>query len=193
MLWWAFRIAWESGYERLIFCEDDVTPCRNAIARVLCTEVPASAAFVDFHDMKELRGRATNAGLFAVPSMGLNGQGYWGNQCMLFPRRTIGWLLQRDPMSVPRGNPPQGADIALGWLLSRSPWPTYAVHLPRLVRHVGAVSSAHPGSTLDAERATPDYLGDDFDALTLETPTLVELAAALPAAPRKRARHRARL
>ena len=58
--------------------------------------------------------------------------------------------------------------LLLGWLLSCSPWPLYAAHLPRLVEHVGERSAAHAGWSLHGARQTFEYPGDRFDALTLE-------------------------
>jgi hypothetical protein len=167
MMWNAFRLALDAGCERLLFCEDDIRPCKNAVRRMLQLEVPPEAAFIDFHDMKELRESGLGHGLIDVLAMGFDGQGYWGNQCMLFPRRTLEWLVAWDPMSVARWDPPRGADCTLGWLLSCSPWPLYAAHLPRLVDHVGGSSAAHPGWALVKHRRTFEYPGDEFDALSL--------------------------
>jgi hypothetical protein len=164
-LWAAFSLGLSLGVDRLIVCEDDLAVCRNAVRHALRLPIPERAAFVDFHDVKEFFA-GHSAGLFLVPAMGFDGQGYWGNLCMAFPRRTLRWLVQRDPLDAP-WPPPSHGDCALGWLLARSPWPNYVAHLPRLVRHVGVVSAAHPGEGLHPLRTTRDYPGDHFDALTL--------------------------
>jgi hypothetical protein len=166
-MWAAFRLAIAAGHERLIFCEDDIVPCKNAVHRILQLDIPPDVSFVDFHDMKELRESGLPPGLHNLLSNGLDSRGYWGTQCMLFPRRTLEWLVQWDPMSIARWDPPQGADRTLGWMLQWSPWPLYAAHLPRLVRHVGSVSAAHPGWDLQDERATFEYPSDSFNALSV--------------------------
>jgi hypothetical protein len=161
-MWRAFGYALTAGADRLIYCEDDIVPCKNAIRWIQALDVPDDGAFVDFHDM-ELG--ATAHGLHPVSAFGPRDTGYYGNQCMLFPRRTLEWLVRQDPQRVRNVDPPNHADAVLGHLLARSVWPRYYVHLPRLVRHVGAVSAAHPAR--DAGPETRGYPGDDFDALTL--------------------------
>lgn len=167
MMWWAFERALVAGAERLIYCEDDITPCRNAVRRMLQLPIPESVAFVDFHDNLELPDGAA-PGTYEVPAQGYSGRGYLGNLCMMFPRRTFAWLVRQDPMSVlpqqRRGSIYHASDLVLGMLLASSPWPRYLAHLPRLVRHDGIVSAAHPEKGTRATRAFP---GEDFDALTL--------------------------
>jgi hypothetical protein len=167
MMWWAFERALATGVERLIYCEDDITPCRNAVRRMLRLPIPESVAFVDFHDNRELPD-GTAAGLHEVPAQGRAGRGYLGNLCMMFPRRTLAWLAQQDPLSIlpqqRRGMLYHASDLVLGAFLAASPWPRYLAHLPRLVRHDGLVSAAHPEKGL---RATREFPGADFDALTL--------------------------
>lgn len=165
-MWRVFRFALERQADRLVYCEDDIVPSKNAIRKICSLEVPEWAAFIDFHDMKELR-RAGEPGMHRVPAAGYDRRGYWGTQCMSFPRRTLEWLAQRDPATVARRALPNCADATLGWLLVSSPWPMYAAHLPCLVRHAGAVSAAHPGSTLRRHRLPSHYLGDEVDALAL--------------------------
>lgn len=165
MLWAVFELAVRLGTDRLVFCEDDVAPCAHAIDFALRVPIADNIAFVDLHDLKELAsGHAP--GLYPIPCMGLDGRGYWGNQCMVFPRRTLQWLITQDPRKAPWRKPSHG-DCALGWALRRSPWPRYAAHLPRLVRHTGQVSAAHLAAPFTDVRVTRDYPGDDFDARSL--------------------------
>jgi hypothetical protein len=162
-MWRAFEAAIESHADKLLLVEDDIRPCRNAVKKILSMDVPADAAFIDFHDMKELR-EENRPGLYPIAFANI---AYWGNQCMLFPRRTIEWLVEHDPTSIETSSMPNGADRVLGLLLERSPWPSDLIHLPRLVNHVGAISIAHEGMNLDGRRATANYPGDEFDAMTL--------------------------
>lgn len=172
-MWRAFRAALEAGADQLIFCEDDVIPCRNAVRWMAQLVVPSDVAFVHFHDVRELPF-ATQPGLYRVPPNGGLGTGMCGNQCLLFPRRMLEWLARRDPLAsgelkLPSRLIPAGvrnnADTLLGCLATKSLWPRLAIHLPRLVRHVGDDSAAHPTRPFIME--TPNYPGDDFDALSL--------------------------
>lgn len=182
MLWWAFAHALELGADRLIFCEDDITPTRNAVRYLRRVEIPDSVAFVDAHDMKELRAE-TRPGLHLVPAAGLDKAGYWGNQCMMFPWRTMVYLSARSPLeelshlrnrpAAGAGELHHGADMVLGRLVEASPWPHWAVLLPRLFRHDGVQSAAHPTKEHVDHRVTANYPGEDFDALTLAPAQLV--------------------
>jgi hypothetical protein len=165
MLWWAFERAIAAGVERLIYCEDDITPVRNAVRYFQRLQVPESAALVSFH-AGELDGQERAPGLYRLNMS----SAFWGNQCLLIPRRTFTWLATRDPVSVfpeqRRGNVYTGSDLVLGHFLATSPWPQYVVQMPRLVRHDGDVSAAHPDK---APRCTLAFPGEDFDALSLLT------------------------
>jgi hypothetical protein len=163
-MWRAFHYAVEHGVERLLYCEDDIVPTKNALRTMLGMSVPDRCAFVDFHDITRL-GRLTRPGLYTMP-LGRRFQTYSGTQCMLFPRRTVAWLLEHDPSGVAARGLPNCVDAVLGHLLTESPWPRYAAHLPCLVRHVGAVSAAHANLGIEG-RLPSHYPGDDFDSLTL--------------------------
>jgi len=167
VMWRAFRYAKQRDVDMLLYCEDDITPCRNAVRHILQTRVPEDCAFVDFHDMVELRSGASR-GLHVRRFDGLLRHKYIGNQCMMFPRRTIDWLVQRDP--VYDYAPVHHADAALGKLLEASPWPQYGICVPALVRHIGEVSAAHPELSLrgSVARLPTNYYGDDFDPLATE-------------------------
>lgn len=166
MMWKAFEKAVQAGVDRLIFCEDDITPCKNAVALMLKIGIPAEAAFIDFHDMEALAD-APASGLHRVSFA----RGYGGNQCMVFPRHTVEWLLKQDgaygAMYFREDGVSVAADAVLARFLLSSPWPTYVAHLPRVVRHDGVTSVAHPGLRLIDARATRNFVGEDFDALSL--------------------------
>lgn len=162
MMWRVFRAAVEEGCDRLIFCEDDVVACRNLVPFLQRFSVPERVAFVDFHDLREERVQGISEnGHYVLPTT----PNYWGNQCMLFPRRTVEWLAQQDPLSIKDYHfPKSGADNTLGHFLRESPWPFYLLHLPRLVQHIGTVSAAHKRNQAWGvfRAASPN-----FDALTL--------------------------
>jgi hypothetical protein len=162
MMWWAFERAVAAGVDQLVYCEDDITPTRNAIAYMARFQVPSWAAFVDFHDVA--LDAATPPGLHVMRA----DRSYTGNQCMVLPRRTLQWLLLHDPMEImpwqARGLAPHATDSVLGDFVARSLWPNYIAHVPRLVRHDGAASAAHPDREEQLVRAFP---GEDFDAFSL--------------------------
>ncbi len=170
MMWWAFERAVETGADRLIYCEDDIEPVRNAVRYIRRLAIPLWAAFVDFHDFLLPEGpvRDTRGALVGRAA----DRGYVGNLCMLFPRRTLLWLVQQDPFSVLPEQQRDGlhfaSDHALGELVGRSIVRSYAVHVPRLVRHAGEVSAAHPQrSAASAARMPRAVPPPDFDALSL--------------------------
>lgn len=167
MMWRVFEAALKLGVDRLIYCEDDITPCRNAIRYILQSHVPPSMALVDFYANK-MPPEAKSPAIYELPA-----RDFCGNLCMVLPRRTIAWLAARDPLSILHDQQPTpgiytGSDLAMGRLLHMSPWPTYLAHVPRLVRHDGDVSAAHPYKD---PRRQP-FLGEDFDALTLLPPVV---------------------
>jgi hypothetical protein len=160
----AIRMADEVGAERLLFFEDDVVACKNAVLAMAALEFPRDAAFVSFHDIKETRdGRRPE--LLQVPVRGFDGRGLWGSQALAFPRRAIRQLRDKDFFSVRQDDLRVGSDRSLEDLtLPFSP--SYRLHVPSLVNHVGRASAAHP-ETPPQKRETRNYLGDDFDAACL--------------------------
>lgn len=175
-MWRAFQAALDAGIDRLIYCQDDIIACKNAVRRMLNTAVPQTAAFIDYFDMKESK-KNTPPGLYPIPPLGCNGDGKWGSQCMAFEREALNYLVTRDPFSLTtaRGAPiPQdlarrasaGSDAALGWAFDGSPWPTYALHVPSLVQHIGSVSSI-ASERFGNQGQSPTFPGSDFDAFSL--------------------------
>lgn len=166
VMWRAFRLAtkWRYRFDQLLFCEDDIEVCRHAIEYICECTVPDDSAFIDFHNMNRFPQEVPVAGLYSCSTAG-----YHGNQCMLFPARTVEYLAGCDPQSVHADRLPNGADLALGALLATSPWPTYSIHFPCLVRHVGAVSAAHAGESLRSGRVPTHFPGRQFDARSLRS------------------------
>ncbi len=164
-LWDAFRLAVEAGAERLLYFEDDIVPCKNAIARMLAVECPERAALLSFHDKKRRLRRAH--GLHLAPARDIDRAGFWGLQAVSIPRRTLEYLVTKDPYSVWRFNVARHGDRAVEEFVVRSPWPRVAYHVPSLVRHVGVVSAAHPDRFRPNRHVPETYMGDDFDAMSL--------------------------
>jgi hypothetical protein len=168
MLWTAFERAFAAGVDRLVFLQDDITPCRNAVRRMLQVGMPDGYAFMTFHDQLHVPEGAP-AGLYGIEML----RGFTGALALAFPRDTLAWLVQQDPLHFridqERDGVLMGADNVLGAFVLRSPWPRYVAHIPRLVRHDGVVSAAHPRKKFEGSRVTKDFPGEDFDALALAT------------------------
>jgi hypothetical protein len=102
-----------------------------------------------------------------VPARDSDGHGFWGLQAVLIPRRTLEYLVKRDPYSVWAFNTARHGDRVVETFVGTSPWPRLAYHVPSLVRHIGTVSVAHPDRRFPNKHVPDLYLGDEFDALTL--------------------------
>ncbi len=144
--WWAFRTALSLGADRVLYCEDDLVVGKNAITKALLCEIPPDMAFVNFHDRREFPIDHPH-GLHAVPMMGRR-RPHWGLtglQCILFPRRTLEYLTQKEPREWGYWKPeelfPNNGDHLVSWALKNSPWPQYLMHIPSLIDHAGDVSS----------------------------------------------------
>lgn len=177
VFWQALALAVEEDAERLLWFEDDLAFCRNAVRRMLASEVPEDLALISFFDMATCAANAPD-GLYTAPVLGTTGQGFRGSQALLLPRRTIEYLYNHE-RAVVGGTEKNGLDRAIGQTLAAAPAELklgrYGIHLPCLVEHVGGVSAAHPGETLDRprgpwQRIATRWLGKDFDALTLPNP-----------------------
>jgi hypothetical protein len=77
------------------------------------------------------------------------------------------YLAQKDPYAVLTKTPHMNSDRVLEEYVTYSPWPKFAVHVPSLVLHVGAVSAAQMGDGLHSGRTTRNWRGEAFDARQL--------------------------
>jgi len=150
--------------DHLLFFEDDVVACKGAIARMLQTGVPHDCAFTSFFDMKECP-YGMPPQLHKVSTMGADGRGYWGSQAILWPRRTMEYLVARGPAML-EGGSAHSSDCLFGSHLLFSATPHYALHVPSLVEHVGDVSAIWTWMPKVNRKAT-SFLGEDFDASLL--------------------------
>lgn len=145
MMWWTFRQALKTGCDRLLYCEDDLYLAPQAITRALAVEVPEDAAFVSFYDHKEFPADEPRPpdGLHIVEGMGRLNRGMWGSLMILIPRRTMEFVVKREPNEYhdPWPHKRSAGDCILVWALLRSPWPRWAVHIPCLADHAGEQSS----------------------------------------------------
>ena len=159
--WRAFWLAAALGAERLVFFEDDVQPCRNAVKWLLEVTIPNNVCAVLPHDFKEVPEGAV-PGLYARPANGLYSRGMWGCQALVLPARTVYYLVGRDPRARATDRP-ESVDRALGIELDCSPWPHVAICAPSLADHVGEAST---GTSARLHR-TRNFAGRQFDATSL--------------------------
>jgi len=143
--------------EPALIMEDDILPCRNFLPYVkewagLYREFATS--FYNF--------RSQPPGiLYDIPFTG-----WWGNQAMWYPPRILEMLLAVDPISLRRyPEKPRSQDFSVGDVLKRN-WQKVYVHRS-LVQHVGYQSTIGPGRLVGNRKPATDYVGEDFDALTL--------------------------
>lgn len=129
----------------LLALEDDIVTARNFIAYARRWEAPCLTSFFN--------GRGFPEGLRDAKLFGFN-------QALKFPAR----LLERLAGGELRAPIGRFQDDALAWELQRLGEPVY--YHRSLVQHVGAQSLAHPGEGLEGRTAS-DFVGEDFDCLTL--------------------------
>lgn len=128
-------------WDRLRLVEDDVQICRDWHRRCSAVDVPEDCAFVVGYDYRETLGEPE--GLHTRPCLGRDGQGLWGQQTLLIPRRSVEFLASRPRLEWEREAPawitegPHACDAFIDWIWSRSPWPNRAIMVPQVVDHRG--------------------------------------------------------
>jgi len=153
----------------LLFFEDDLRLCKNAVTRMVELEIPDAVSMVSFFDMKEVRPGSA-IGLYRRPPVGRDRRGLWGNQCFRIPSDVLLWLCERSWLSTSHGASRMASDVVLGELLARHPTrPRIAYHIPCLVEHVGHGSACFPGLDLTSWRRATNFPGAEFNALSLPT------------------------
>lgn len=161
----------------VLFVEDDVQFCKNAIPRIFATGVPKGLPFTTFFDMKEFFP-GTPYGLYRVPLKGIDGRGFWGLQCVLFTAEAVRHFAN-SPLPAEKAKTLRNhSDMVLAETLatrydsdgsgSEIQYDSYAAHVPCLVEHVGAEQSAiWKFQEHEITRRATNYPGRGFDALTL--------------------------
>lgn len=132
-LWHALNLAYEAG-EDLVAIEDDVRWCRNGARVAEILPVPHDVAWVSLFDV---------GGTWEMPHglwVSRRAEGFLYAQAIKFPLRTCGLLRRLGCNTYDRvGSDSQLA--AIGGALGLS----YAIMVPSLVQHVGAVSAVGNG------------------------------------------------
>lgn len=152
----------------LLFFEDDLLLCRNAVSRMIAQHVPDDVGIVTFFDMKEIKPGSA-PGLYRRPADGGGGKGFWGAQCLKFSSESLIWLAEHDWMVESRGDSRMASDILMGRVMAKHPERRkLAVHIPCLVEHVGHSSACFPGLSLSPRwRRATNFMGRHFDAMSL--------------------------
>jgi hypothetical protein len=129
----------------LVVLEDDVRACRNALPYMEQWGAPTLSSFYN------LRGFAPGPRL-------LDSQGFCYSQAIKLPAELVDALADVGPPPNVRDH-----DIAIGKRIGD----TLVWYHRSLVRHVGAVRA--DGRRSPVTKNPADYVGDDFDALSLLT------------------------
>jgi len=164
------RLVVQSAEEKrdLLFFEDDLLLCRNAVKRMITQHVPDDVGIITFFDMKEIKPDAA-PGLYRRPANGTDGRGFWGAQCLKFPSESLVWLAEHDWMEECQGDFRMASDILMGRVMVKHPSRSrLAVHVPCLVEHVGQASACFPGVSLSPRwRRATNFMGRSFNAMSL--------------------------
>ena len=134
----------------LVYLEDDVLPCRNAL---LYMHVWPSEKFTTFFNIRNLpHGPWT-----------IDNAGWWGSQAAKIPARLLS-RFQADGAEKTKSLH-FGQDMVMSRLLQS--WKEQIYVHRSIVQHVGDVSIFQPGAKLTAARAPArDFVGYDYDALS---------------------------
>lgn len=158
-LWHALNmVVRESPGSDVVYVEDDVIGCQNALAKVVSWHSPYLTTFI-------------NTRHFKVGVREVDDTGFWPLQCIKIPGPVAKLLSEQDPMSklwqdkkLTSQHVQQG-DLVIGRILRR--WGLRYYQHQSLFQHVGETSLCNPGAKLSPHRIAHDFPGVDFDALTL--------------------------
>ncbi len=166
------RLAMNDNIDLLVYLEDDIVFCQNAIARMInvATRSPGNGlAFYNFFDMKEFFPGAPE-GMYRVPLEGLDGRGLWGMQALAIPKKTI-MNFFASPLVDKKFEEESGqklkahSDIVFAEALKERGLTHYGAHVPCLVEHVGHEDSAiWQFQGHEVSRRATNFRGENFDA-----------------------------
>jgi hypothetical protein len=163
-------LKWASTHwpgKRILFLEDDVLPAveTDELLRWVDSLEPLEALYC-LCDMRELEEGA-KPGVYSVSALGAAGDGWWGNQALLFRADTVRWVADQDWFSEAiegsdqvqlhkqywRDGGVQCSDVRLGLLVDSHPVRNkIGVHVPSLFYHTGEDSICFPGEALGKHR-----------------------------------------
>jgi len=152
--------------DRMLFFEDDISFCKNALTRMLRVGVPSGCAFTTFFDMKEFFP-GTPYGLYRVPLQGVDGRGFWGLQAVMFPHETVKAFHESVVPAQQAEKLKSHSDMVLVKALGAQ-YESYCGHVPCLVEHEGATDSAiWKFDEHEINRRATNYRHGGFDAASL--------------------------
>jgi hypothetical protein len=156
----------QPGGGDLLYFEDDLAACRNAVTAWERIAVPPDCGFLAAFDHKNL-ARGFEPRILRVASDDPTVGPYCGNQAIKIPGRTLAHLVQQSTAGNFGNSRLFGSDVWLGHhaASAAAPWKVAGILAPSLFQHVGAASSIHPHWKL-ADRTAQNWR-QDFDALTL--------------------------
>jgi hypothetical protein len=166
-------IARRVGTDDVLFFEDDIVPCRNAVTGLGLIPVPDDCGYLVAFDHRNVLTSPAPRLLLVMaddPNGPQRGWGFWGNQALKLPRRTIAHLAKQrtDRTYVPHVRSRlYGSDVWLGFNAATegAPWRFYGLLAPSLFQHIGAVSAV--GTHWALKGRTALNFRADFDALAL--------------------------
>jgi hypothetical protein len=141
----------------IVYLEDDVLPCKNALTKVVAWNSPYTTLFINT--------RGVRPGVRLVDNIG-----FWPLQCVKIPAPVARRLAAENPLAkqwqdkIPNLNINDG-DLTIGRMLKA--WGLMYYQHQSLFQHVGDVSLCNPRAKLTGARVAQDFPGVDFDALTL--------------------------
>jgi len=161
------------GTDDVLFFEDDIVACRNAVTGLGLIPVPDDCGYLAAFDHRNVLASPSPRLLKIAaddPTGPQKSWGFWGNQALKIPRRTIAHLAKQrtDRTYLPNVRSRlYGSDVWLGdnAASARAPWQVYGLIAPSLFQHVGAVSAVGTHWSLTGRTAL--NFRADFDALTL--------------------------
>lgn len=160
---------------RVLWLEDDIRLCKNAV-KVMCSfEIPDDCAFVSFYDHYFNRERLPHPGLAGLFRFPLSSK-LWGLQAVLFSVESMNVLrdwasMARENIETWKATFTDHSDHLVTTVLSAgSSKSQFAILYPNLVQHIGDVSTTvkRDGTPFDSSHLkSANYAGDGFDAMTL--------------------------
>lgn len=144
----------------LLYFEDDLVACQNAVLALNRALVPQDCGFITAFTMQFDRRVARDKTIHTAHKLP---GGYWGTQALKIPARGLSHLRT---LQIGENEIDNSGDVWLGQHLAtqHAPWWKYRILRPSIFEHVGLVSQAHPADKRD--RKSADFVRE-FDALTI--------------------------
>jgi hypothetical protein len=163
------KAAVEAQADHLLYFEDDVVGCKNAVLALQQIPVhPLTGFLVACNNTRGLTAVKHHPYLSLVEADGvLCPKGFWGSQALKIAGRALQHLAK---IKIPPFEQPNSGDVWLGQhaATQAAPWKRFGVLSPSLFQHVGFQSLAWPGRPLDPlENRAADDFDPEFDALMI--------------------------